>query len=161
MKKTKQVLKFVITLAACFGVSGIGALFTTVDSITNWYAQLQKPEITPANWVFGPVWTILYLLMAISAFLIWRKGLNYTNVKHALGWFLIQLILNAVWTPLFFGLHLILLAFIEIVLLWLTILATLLTFRRVSSLASVLLIPYVIWVGFAAILNGSIWYLNQ
>lgn len=119
MTKPKQILKFVVALAVCFGVSGFGAIFTTQESITNWYAQLQKPVFTPPDWVFGPVWTILYLLMAISVFLVWNKGLNYPKVKKAIGLFLIQLALNGIWTPLFFGFHLITAAFIEIILLWL------------------------------------------
>ncbi len=160
MTKLKQILKFIAALAVCFGVSGFGAVFTTNGS-TSWYAQLEKPFFTPPDWVFGPVWTILYLLMAISAFLIWNKGLNYPKVKPALGLFLIQLALNAIWTPLFFGSHLILAAFIEIILLWLAIFATILVFKRISLLAAALLVPYLIWVSYAAILNGSIYFLNK
>lgn len=159
--KATQVFKFIASLAVCFGASGIGVIFMTDDSISNWYAQLQKPNITPPDWVFGPVWTILYLLMGISAFIVWNKGLDYPKVKQALGLFLIQLALNAAWTPLFFGFHLILPAFIEIVLLWLAILATLSAFKRISTWASMLLLPYLIWVGYAVILNGTICYLNQ
>ena len=159
--KAMQVFKFIIALAVCFGASGLGAIFVTNDSIANWYDQLQKPPITPPDWVFGPVWTILYLLMGISVFIVWNKGLDYPKVKQALGLFLIQLALNAVWTPLFFGFHLILPAFIEIMLLWLAILVTLLVFKRISPRASMLLLPYLIWVGYAVILNGSICYLNQ
>jgi peptide methionine sulfoxide reductase msrA/msrB len=161
MTKPKQILKFVVALAVCFGVSGFGAIFTTQNSITNWYAQLQKPIFTPPDWVFGPVWTLLYLLMTISVFLVWNKGLDYPKVKQALGLFLIQLALNGIWTPLFFGFHLIMAAFIEIILLWLAIFATLLAFKRISSRAGILLAPYLIWVGYAAILNGSICYLNR
>ena len=160
MVKPKQILKFFAALAVCFGASGFGAIFMTRDSITNWYAQLQKPSFTPPDWVFGPAWTILYLLMAISFFLVWNKGINYPKVRQAIAWFLIQLALNAVWTPLFFGFHLILPAFIEILLLWLAILVTFYSFKRISLYAAVLWIPYVAWVGFAVILNGSIWYLN-
>jgi len=159
--KTTQVFKFIAALAVCFGASGIGAIFMKDESISNWYAQLQKPNITPPDWVFGPVWTILYLLMGISVFIIWNKGLDYPKVKQALVLFLIQLALNAAWTPLFFGLHLILPALIEIMLLWLAILATLSAFKRISPRASMLLLPYLIWVGYAVILNGSICYLNQ
>jgi tryptophan-rich sensory protein len=161
MKKTKQILKFVVSLAICFGVSGASALFTTQNSITSWYGQLTKPFFTPPDWIFGPVWTILYLLMAISFFIVWNKGVNYPKVKQAIGCFLIQLALNAAWTPLFFGFHLILTAFIEIVILWLAILITFYAFKRVSTYAAILLIPYLAWVGFAVILNGSIWYLNR
>ena len=159
--KAIQVFKFIASLAVCFGASGLGAMFMGDDSITNWYAQLQKPNITPPDWVFGPVWTILYLLMGISVFIVWNKGLDYPKVKQALGLFLIQLALNAAWTPLFFGFHLILAAFIEIMLLWLAILATLLAFKCISARASMLLLPYLIWVGYAVILNGTICYLNQ
>ena len=159
MVKAIKVFKFIASLAVCFGASGIGAMAD--DSISNWYAGLQKPNITPPDWVFGPVWTILYLLMGISVFIVWNKGLDYPKVKQALGLFVIQLCLNAAWTPLFFGLHLILAALIEIVLLWLAILATFLVFKRISVRAGMLLLPYLIWVGYAVILNGSIWYLNQ
>jgi peptide methionine sulfoxide reductase msrA/msrB len=156
-----QAIKLIISLVVCFGASGLGALFMADDSVTNWYAQLQKPSITPPDWVFGPAWTILYLLMAISVFLVWNKGLDYPNVKLAIGLFLIQLALNAIWTPIFFGFHSILLALIDIILLFIAILATLLVFKSISLPASVLLVPYLIWVGYATILNGSICYLNQ
>jgi len=159
--RPKQILKLVVALVLCFGVSGASAVFTTQDSITNWYGQLRKPFFTPPDWIFGPVWTILYLLMAISFFIVWNKGVNYPKVKQAIVWFLIQLALNAIWTPLFFGFHLILLAFIEILLLWLAILFTFYAFKRISIYAAVLWIPYLAWVGFAVILNGSIWYLNR
>jgi tryptophan-rich sensory protein len=159
--KATQVFKFIASLSVCFGASGIGAIFMADDSISNWYAGLEKPNITPPDWVFGPVWTILYLLMGISVFIVWNKGLDYPKVKQALVLFLIQLSLNAAWTPLFFGFHLILAAFIEIVLLWFSILTTLLAFKGISARASMLLLPYLIWVGYAVILNGTIFYLNQ
>jgi len=155
-----QIIKLVVSLAICFGTSGLGAVFVTGDSIDNWYSQLQKPDISPPDWVFGPVWTILYLLMGISVFLVWNKGLHCPKVKLAIGLFLVQLALNAIWTPLFFGFHLILPAFIEIVLLWSAILATMLAFKRISTVAGILLLPYLIWVSYAVILNGAIWYLN-
>jgi len=161
MVKPKQILKLVVTLVVCFGLSGAGAVFTTQDSITNWYAQLRKPFFTPPDWIFGSVWTILYLLMAISFSIVWNKGVNHPKLKPAIGWFLVQLVLNAIWTPLFFGFHLILPAFIEILLLWLTILITFYAFKRISFYAAVLWIPYLVWVSFAVILNGSIWYLNR
>ena len=156
-----QAIKLIISLVVCFGASGLGALFMADDSVTNWYAQLQKPNITPPDWVFGPAWTILYLLMSISVFLVWNKGLDYPKVKLAIGLFLIQLALNAIWTPIFFGFHSILLALIDIILLFIAILATLLVFKNISFFASMLLVPYLLWVGYAAILNGSICYLNQ
>ncbi|UCF00522.1 MAG: tryptophan-rich sensory protein [Planctomycetota bacterium] len=136
-------------------------MFMADDSVTNWYAQLQKPNITPPDWVFGPAWTTLYLLMSISVFLVWNKGLDYSKVKLAIGLFLIQLTLNAIWTPLFFGFHSILLALIDIILLFIAILATLLVFKSISFPASMLLVPYLIWVGYAAVLNIFIWNLNR
>jgi tryptophan-rich sensory protein len=159
--KSKQILKFLVALVVCFGASGLGVLFMAQDSVNTWYAQLQKPSFTPPDWVFGPAWTILYLLMAISVFLVWNKGLDYPKVKQSLGLFLIQLALNAFWTPLFFGFHLILPAFINIIVLWFAILFTMLAFKRISLRAGILLIPYLIWVGYATILNGSMWYLNR
>jgi tryptophan-rich sensory protein len=161
MLKPKQIMKLVVALVVCFGVSGVGAVFTTQDSISNWYGQLTKPFLTPPNWIFGPVWSALYLLMAISFFIVWSKGINYFKVKQAMVLFVIQLVLNAAWTPLFFGFRLILPAFIDIILLWLVILVTLYVFKHISLYAAVILIPYVAWVGFAVILNGSIWYLNK
>ena len=159
--KAIQIFKFIFALTLCFAASGLGAMFVTDDSLTNWYSQLQKPNIAPPNWVFGPIWTILYLLMGISVFLVWNKGLEYPKVKLAIGLFLIQLTLNALWTPIFFGFHLILLALIDIILLFIAILVTLLVFKTISFSASMLLLPYLIWVAYAAILNGAICYLNQ
>ena len=154
------IVKMIVAVTVCFGASAIGALFMNADSINTWYAQLQKPAITPPDWVFGPAWTILYLMMAISVYLIWSKGLGSPRVKIAIGLFLIQLALNAAWTPIFFGFHLILPALVDIVLLFFAILATLLVFKSISTPASILLVPYLLWVGYAAILNGSICYLN-
>jgi len=159
--KAIQVFKLIVALAVCFGASGVGALFMAGDSVNTWYAQLQKPNITPPDWVFGPAWTILYLLMAVSVFLVWNKGLDYPKVKLAISLFLIQLTLNAIWTPIFFGYHSILLALIDIILLFIAILATMLVFRSISITASILLLPYLLWVGYATILNGSIFYLNR
>ena len=139
-----QAIKLIISLVVCFGASGLGALFMADGSAGNWYARLQKPSITPPDWVFGPVWTILYLLMAISVFLVWNKGLDYPKVKFAIGLFLIQLVLNAVWTGIFFGFHLILPALIDIILLFIAILLTLLVFRSISLPASMLLVPYLL-----------------
>lgn len=157
----KTILKLIICLAVCFAVAAAGALFTTRESITIWYASLQKPFFTPPNWLFGPAWTILYFLMAVSAFLVWNKGLGSPGVKQALGFFVIQLGLNALWTPLFFWLHLAALAFLEIILLWIAIMVTYIKFKKVYKLAAIMLIPYLMWVGYAAALNGSIFYLNS
>lgn len=124
-----------------------------------WYAQLKKPLWNPPGWIFGPVWTALYIMMAIAAWLIWRSG-GFSARRKALMLFLLQLLLNAAWSPLFFGLHQPALAFVEIVLLWLAILATLLVFWKVQRRAGVLLLPYLAWVSFAAVLNFTLWQLN-
>ena len=105
MVKPKQILKLAAALALCFSASGISAVFTTTDSIANWYGQLRKPLFTPPDWIFGPVWIVLYLLIAISFFLVWRKGINFPKVRQAVVWFLIQLALNMAWTPLFSDYH--------------------------------------------------------
>ncbi len=160
MIKPKQFVKLIIALVVCWGAGALGALFTTRASLTNWYAQLNKPFFTPPDYIFGPVWTILYLCMAISAFLVWNKGLDKPDIRKALIYFVIQLALNALWTPLFFGLHMICLAFLEIILLLLAIFITLTAFNRISGYATFLLVPYFMWVCFAAILNAVICYMN-
>lgn len=139
---------------------GIIGSFITIGTINSWYKTLSKPSFNPPNWVFGPVWTILYLLMGISAYLIWQKGVNKKKVKVALSIFGLQLILNFLWSFLFFGLHSPLVSFVEIILFWIMILFTIFKFYKLSKPASYLLIPYIFWVSFAAILNLSIVILN-
>lgn len=159
--KSLAVIKFIIALAACFGASALGFLFMSNDTLPGWYEQLQKPVINPPNWVFGPVWTILYLMMAVSLFIILNKGLAHPGVKPAICIFLVQLALNAAWTPVFFGCHMIFAALVVIVLLFFAILATIFVFKKISLIAAALLIPYLLWVGFASILNALIWNLNR
>ncbi len=125
-----------------------------------WYSQLQKPDWNPPNWVFGPVWTTLFVLMGIAAFLVWRKGLERKDVKIALSIFIGQLVLNTLWSMIFFGLHSPGGALVEIMFLWLAIVATIITFAKVSKPAAWILTPYILWVSFAAYLNYSIWILN-
>src|SRR4030042_6333023 len=115
--KLAIVIKFIVCLALTFSVAFVGSIFTR-DAVPDWYAALNKPSFTPPNWLFGPVWTILYLLMSISAFIVWQKGLTQSAGRIALIFYLIQLILNALWSVIFFGLKLPLAAFIEIILLW-------------------------------------------
>ena len=124
-----------------------------------WYASLKKPSWNPPGWIFGPVWTALYTMMAVAAWLIWRRGC-WAAQRRPLTLFLVQLALNAAWTPLFFGWHRPRLAFADIVLLWLAILATLVAFRPVSRAAAWLLAPYLAWVSFATVLNLTLWRLN-
>lgn len=126
----------------------------------DWYLTLNKPSWNPPGWVFGPVWTLLYTMMAIAAWLVWRKG-GIAKQRRPLTLFAVQLLLNALWTPLFFGLHMLGVAFAEIILLWIAILATILAFRKVSPSAAWLLVPYLLWVTFAAILNATLWWMNR
>jgi translocator protein len=143
-------------LAFCFLASG-GAVFVSTG---DWYAGLQKPWWNPPPWIFGPVWTLLYIMMAVAAWMVWRVG-GWRAQGFALGFFLLQWLLNALWTPLFFGLHLPLPAFAEIMALWLTLLITTVLFWRISRIAGLLLIPYLVWVSFAALLNFTLWQLNH
>jgi len=161
MKSSKKInmLKLVTSLVVSQCAGLIGSAFTT-PAIPNWYAALQKPPFTPPNWLFAPAWITLYLLMGIAAFLVWRVGLDDRRVRVALMIFLIQLVLNALWSVAFFGLQSPLYGFIVIILLWLTILLTILSFARISSAAAWLLVPYILWVSFASALNISIWVLN-
>jgi tryptophan-rich sensory protein len=157
--KSTDIYKLVISIVACQAAGGIGSIFTT-PAISTWYAALEKPAFTPPNWVFAPVWITLYLLMGVAAFLVWRKGLNERGVKTALVIFLVQLILNALWSVVFFGLKSPMAGVILIVLLWIAILITIIRFFKLSHIAGGLLIPYIVWVSIAANLNVGIWMLN-
>ena len=151
----------VIAVVACLSVGYLSS-FVTRSAIANWYSALEKPFFNPPNWLFAPVWTSLYIMMGIALGIVWsRYQKNNTEVKNALQVFVFQLLLNALWSLLFFGLKNPLLAFIEIILLWLVIYETIKSFRKIDSLASKLLFPYLAWVSFATLLNGSIWYLNR
>ncbi len=183
--KTNDWLRLIIAIAISESAGIIGSIFT-VPSISGWYAELVKPEFAPPNWVFGPVWTTLFALMGIAAFLIWKKKeeiaassralgtpRNDRRINIALGIFAGQLALNILWSIIFFGLHNSGLAFINIIALWLAIAWAIIVFYKISppsssawttegqgKLAAYLLIPYIIWVSFAAYLNYSIWILN-
>lgn len=135
----------------------IGGIFTQ-QSVTTWYLTLQKPVFNPPSWVFGPVWTSLYILMGIAAFLVYNKG--YKKARTALNFFFIQLFFNALWSFLFFGLKNPLLAFIEIIILWSLILVTTYYFYKVEKKAAYLMLPYLLWVSFATVLNFSLYILN-
>lgn len=145
-------------VAICFAAAGLGGLATT-PKIDNWYATLAKPNWTPPNWVFGPVWSALYLGMAISAWLVWRQG-GWSGAVVPMSLFGIQLLLNATWSWLFFGLQRPGFALVDIVLLWTAILATTVAFWFRSLVAGMLLVPYLAWVSFASALNFAIWRLN-
>lgn len=151
-----QAVGLVFWLLVCFAAPAVGA-FSMPGS---WYAQLHKPSWNPPSWVFGPVWTLLYAMMAVAAWLVWRQG-GFKAQRRALGLFLVQLLFNALWTPLFFGLHRPGLAFVDIVLLWLALLATIVAFWKARPLAGALLVPYLGWVAFASALNFMLWHLNR
>jgi benzodiazapine receptor len=157
----KSIARLIAACCVSLAAGLIGSFTTVGDGFNSWYATIEKPAFTPPNWVFGPVWTILYLLMGVAAFLVWQKRLQSRTVRIALGWFLLQLVLNALWTPIFFGLHQIGWAFAVIVLLWAAIAVAMYYFSRVSKTAAILLVPYLFWVSFATVLNGSIWWLNR
>jgi len=157
--KSGDAIKLVVAIVACQCAGIIGSIFTT-SAIPTWYATLQKPFFTPPNWLFAPAWITLYLLMAIAAFLIWRQGLGQKGVKSALVIFLVQLVLNALWSIVFFGFQSPLYGMVVILALWVAILLTILRFFRLSAAAGALLLPYILWVSFASALNISIWLLN-
>lgn len=158
MSRTK-VFKFIVSILICQGAGVVGSLFS-LPAIPTWYATLQKPSFNPPNWVFAPVWTLLFLLMGISLYLIWDKGLENKRAKVAIVIFAIQLVLNILWSFLFFGLQSLLYAFIEIIILWLAILLTIISFYKIFKIAAYLLLPYILWVSFASVLNFSILILN-
>ena len=145
-------------VALCLGAAAIGGWATSI-SVGGWYQTLVKPEFTPPDRVFAPVWTILYLMMAVAGFRVWRAA-RFKGGQGALALFGIQLALNMLWSILFFGLQRIGLALLDIVLLWAAIAATCLAFWRIDRLAGVLFLPYLAWVSYAAVLNAAIWGLN-
>ncbi len=155
----KNFFKLIGSIILCELVGIVSVLFT-IASIPTWYRSLNKPFFSPPNWVFGPVWTMLYFLMGVSLYLVWKRGVN-KKTRTALLYFFIQLGLNFLWSAVFFGFHLPLVAFINIVFLWLAIFVTILKFYQLSKSAAYLLIPYILWVSFASALNFSIVVLNR
>lgn len=151
-------LALVVSFLISFAAAGLGSLLTT-PNLPDWYAGLNKPAWNPPNAVFGPVWTLLFALMALAAWLVWRERHTH-SVRVPLGWYALQLVLNVAWSGLFFALRRPDLAFLEILFLWAAILATLVAFLRVRKLAAALLVPYLLWVSFAAALNFALWRLN-
>jgi len=152
--------RLIISLALPQLAGFIGSLFTT-PAITGWYAGLVKPSFNPPNWIFAPVWTTLFVLMGISFYLVWNKGLKDKASKTAVVIFSVQLALNTFWSIIFFGLHNPGAAFVEIIFLWIAIIATIIAFAKISKPAAWLLAPYILWVSFAAILNFSILVINN
>lgn len=141
-------------------VPGLLGAYATAASVRTWYPTLDKPWFTPPNWLFGPAWTTLYTLMGIAAYLVWRQGWSEGAVKLALVAYTAQLLLNAAWSPVFFGLQAPLPGLVVIVLLWVAIVVSIVWFFRVSNAAAWLMVPYLLWVTYATALNFEIWRLN-
>lgn len=154
----KQAAVLIVLLALCLGTGALGAALTA-RSVRDWYPTLAKPGWTPPDWVFGPVWTTLYLMMALAAWLVWRRA-EWTTSRTALAMFTAQLVLNLAWSGLFFALRNPASALADILLLWCAIVATIWSFQRISAPAAGLLIPYLLWVTYASALNGAIWSMN-
>jgi translocator protein len=156
LRGSRPILGLLGWLAACFAAAAFGGLFMP-DA---WYAELRKPAWNPPNWIFGPVWTLLYATMAVAAWLVWQRG-RFRDQRLPLSLFLVQLLLNALWSPLFFGLHSAALGLADILLLWMALLGTVLAFWKARRAAALLLVPYLAWVTFASALNLALWRLNR
>jgi tryptophan-rich sensory protein len=152
-------IKLIVAIVVCELAGAIGSIFT-VSSVNSWYRTLTKPALNPPAWVFGPVWTSLYALMGIAAFIVWRKGLENKKVRKGLMIFGVQLILNAIWSIIFFGMHNPGLALVDIILLWVFVLWTIVAFYKISRTSVYFLVPYIMWISFAMYLNYAIWALN-
>ena len=150
--------KIFICVAVCLGLGLLSGL-STADSISNWFQYINKPSWNPPNWLFAPVWTILYILMGIAFALILHS--SNSNKNLAIRLFIIQFVLNLAWSFIFFNMHLPGWAFAEIIFMLLFIILTIISFYRINKTAAYLLLPYLLWVSFASVLNGTIWYLNK
>jgi len=153
-----QWLGLVVFLVICFAAAGIGGAITT-PKIGTWYATLVKPSWNPPNWIFGPVWSALYLGMAVAAWSVWRQD-GFAGAKLPLTLFGVQLALNVLWSCIFFGLEMPGVAFIEVLLFWASIAITMVAFWQRTRIAGILFVPYLAWVSFASVLNFTIWRLN-
>ena len=152
---TKLLISLLLPLAIGFSGS-----YFTVTGPGSWYATVEKPEWNPPSWVFGPVWTTLYIMMGIAVFLVWKQNHKGVRKQPAMIFFSVQLLLNFFWSFIFFGQHRIGLALVDILLLWFSILITIFLFARIIRIAAWLLVPYICWVSFAGLLNYAIWKLN-
>ena len=156
-----KISRVAIVVVICLVVGYVSGMVTRT-SITTWYPTLVKPSFNPPNWIFAPVWTSLYVMMGVAAGFIWNQiTTQKAAVTKALQFFTIQLVLNALWSYLFFGLHNLMLATIEVVLLWLMIFETYSQFAKINKTASYLMLPYLAWVSFASVLTACIWWLNK
>jgi tryptophan-rich sensory protein len=154
----REFFGFVAFLALCFAVSGVGAV-ATASSVGTWYQTLAKPPFNPPDWIFAPVWTTLYFMMAIAGWRVWRRD-GLRKARSALTLFVLQLGLNMMWSIVFFGLHSIGAALAEILVLLLAILVTTVVFWQRDRIAGMLFVPYAGWVAFATVLNAELWRLN-
>ena len=154
-----QILKLLVSLALPLGLGVIAGLFTSA-SVPEWYATLNRPSFSPPNWLFGPVWTVLYILLGFSFFLIWKQTVSKER-NIAIFVFIIQLVLNFAWSFIFFYFNLIGFALIEIILLWISIIIMIVVFYKIKPIAGYINIPYFLWVTFATILNASYYFLNR
>jgi len=157
--KSRTYIRLIVAVVICQVAGMIGSLFTT-PSIASWYAALRKPDFTPPNWLFGPVWTTLYLLMGISFYIIWNASSERRNPGRAIAIFAVQLALNILWSYLFFALRSPRLGLIEIIAMWVAILATIISFSKILKTSALMLVPYLIWVSLASYLNYMIVVLN-
>ncbi len=155
----KSVIKLFSSVLICLGAGFIGSFFTT-PQIAGWYQTLNKPTWNPPSWLFGPVWTTLFILMGIALYLVWQKAGHSKSARRATIFFLVHLLFNIFWSVLFFGLNNPFYAFLEIIVLWLMILTLIIWFFKLDKKAGSLLIPYLLWVSFASFLNYTIWQLN-
>ena len=154
----KNILKLIVSVVISQAAGAIGSLFT-IQNIPTWYAGLNKPSFNPPNYLFGPVWITLYFIMGIAFFLVWKQS-ETCSIKVPAVLFVIQLLLNSLWSILFFGMKNPALGFMEIIILWIFIVLCILKFYPVSKTAAWLMLPYLLWVSFASVLNFKIWMLN-
>lgn len=155
----KEVVRLIVSILIVFIAGTIGST-ATLPQIPTWYASLAKPSWAPPNWLFGPVWTILYILIGIALFLVWKEGISRKDVKLAISVFVVQLVLNVLWSVIFFSYNSLLGGLVVVIILWIAILANIIFFYRVSKPAGLLLVPYIVWVSIASYLNYSVYLLN-
>ena len=156
--KGRNIAALILSVFVCLGVGALGSAFTA-SSVAGWYPTLAKPWFTPPSWIFGPVWTVLYVMMGVAAFLVWRR--HDVGRAVALGAFAVQLALNALWSPAFFGLRSVTAGMVVIALLLPAIAVTAALFFRRSKLAGLLMLPYLAWTSFAALLNAALLVMNR
>lgn len=155
-----NILKLLISILLCQGAGFVGS-FANRTSVDTWYSTIKKPGFNPPNWIFGPVWIVLFVMMAVALYLVWISGTGTGNKNLAITVFMVQLGLNILWSYLFFYFKSPGWGVVEIIVLWIFILITILLFLPVSRWAGYLMIPYFLWVTFASVLNFSIWHLNR